>query len=68
MSDHPAQHPYDPNRFPHFESPWMSPRLYDVMYAASGKTRAKNHLIMRAYGSGGNTAFRLEYRHPLPMI
>jgi hypothetical protein len=48
MSNHPAQHPYDPNRFPHFESPYMSPRLYDVMYDASGKTRAKNHLIMIA--------------------
>jgi hypothetical protein len=45
MSDHPAEHPYDPNRFPHFESPWFGPKFHTAMYAVAGKTRAENHLI-----------------------
>jgi hypothetical protein len=48
MSDHPAEHPYDPNRFPHFESPWITPRLDDVMYAVSCDTRATHYLIIIA--------------------
>jgi len=45
MSNHPAERPYDSNCFPHFESPWSPPKLYDVMHAVSCDTRAKHYLI-----------------------
>jgi hypothetical protein len=45
MDDYSAGHPYNPDRFPHFEPPIPSPKFYDVMHAVSGETRVKNHLI-----------------------
>jgi hypothetical protein len=50
MSDRPVEplynpHYYNPHYFPQFYPPYVNPKLDDEMYAVSGRTRAKNHLI-----------------------
>jgi hypothetical protein len=50
MSDRPTEplynrDYYNPHYFPEFDPPFASRKLDDEMYAVSGRTRAKNHLI-----------------------